>query len=446
MGLMSSFETLPRRSALAPQPPLPLWLKRGRKRLGENQVLPQAPGLPWRGGPRAAIRGYTPPIRGYRLPARGHRLAVPSPHPVILSPQAKDLGHEGPDRLVRDATTEHRPPAVEHGRASRETTAGSRSTAPHRSEVPQPPPTLLLGIDVGGTKIAAGMLDPATGQTRWLRTVPTRPERGPEAVLDEVVALAAALAADLGGVAAIGLGVPELVDPAGRVASAQTLDWRDLPVRERLTAIAPATVEADVRAAALAEATLGAGRGHPVVAYVTVGTGIASTLVLDGRPFPGARGNALVLATGPVTIPCPRCGELVSAVVEEVASGPGIAARWAARTGRAAAGAEAVLAAAEAGDPAANDVLDTAAEVLGSAVGWLVNVVDPHVVVVGGGLGSAPGRFWERLVPAVRRHVWGDATRGLPVIQATLGPDAGWIGAALAAQGAPRTGEGLPPP
>lgn len=314
------------------------------------------------------------------------------------------------------------------------------------SDHPQRP---LLGIDVGGTKIAAGLLDPTTGQTRLLTTAPTRPERGPEAVLDDVVALAARLADETGGVAAIGLGVPELVDPAGRVTSAQTLDWRDRPVRDRFAAIAPATVEADVRAAALAEATLGAGRGHPVVAYVTVGTGIASTLVLDGRPFPGARGNALVLATGPVTIPCPRCGELVAAVVEEVASGPAIAARWAALTGRPAAGAEAVLAAAAAGDHAAIDVLDTAAAVLGSAVGWLINVVDPHAVVIGGGLGSAPGPFWERLLPAIRRHVWGDGSRDLPVLQAALGPDAGWIGAALTGAagrpGSPHAGERPPP-
>jgi glucokinase len=290
-----------------------------------------------------------------------------------------------------------------------------------------------IGVDVGGTKIAAGLLDVATGEAGARRTVPTRVENGGSGALDDTVALARALAVEAPGpIAAIGVGVPELVDPAGRTVSAQTLAWGDLPVAARLGEIAPVTIEADVRAAALAEARLGAGRTFADFAYVSVGTGVSSTLVIGGRPYAGVRGGALVLATGPVTVPCPRCGASISFVLEDYASGRAIAARYSAATGMLASGADVVVAAAGTDDAAARKIVTSAAEALGSAIGWLVNVADPAAVVVGGGLGSAPGLFWDCLVAATRRHVWNDAARSLPILHAQLGPDAGWIGAAIA--------------
>ena len=294
-----------------------------------------------------------------------------------------------------------------------------------------------VGIDVGGTKIAAGLVDPATGQTAALRHRPTAVERGGAAVLADVERLAHELAVGArreGQEAiAVGVGVPEIVAPDGRITSAHNFDWRELPVAARLGAIAPATVESDVRAAALAEARLGAGRPFASFAYVTVGTGISSTLVLSGRPWAGARGAALVLSSGPLSVPCPRCAAAEPFVLEEYSSGPALARRYREATGRHADGAEAAIAAARAGDPAAIAIVSAAAEALGSAVAFLVNVADPEAVVVGGGLGSAPGPFWEILLVAVRRHVWHPAAQALPVLQARLGPDAGWIGAALAA-------------
>ena len=100
----------------------------------------------------------------------------------------------------------------------------------------------------------------------------------------------------------IGVGVPELVDPVGNISSAHTLAWQGDGVRAAFSSLAPAVVESDVRAGALAEAMFGAGRGYRLFVYVTVGTGISSTLVQDGRPFAGARGNALILASSPFTI------------------------------------------------------------------------------------------------------------------------------------------------
>lgn len=294
-----------------------------------------------------------------------------------------------------------------------------------------------IGIDVGGTKIAAGLLDPATGRRIVEKRLPTPEGRDGEAVLAEVASVALELAAaariEHGRVVGIGLGVPELVDSSGRVTSAHNFDWRSLPVVGRLGTIAPTTIAADVRAAALAEAQWGAGRSYRSFAYVTVGTGISSTLVLDGRPWPGARGAALVASSGPLSVPCPSCGKVEPFVLEEYASGPALVRRAAERGATGWDRTEAVVVAAAAGDPIAGEVVATAAAALGSAVGWLVNVVDPEAVVVGGGLGSAAGPFWDRLVLETRRHIWNPAAQQLPIAQARLGPAAGWIGAALAA-------------
>lgn len=223
-----------------------------------------------------------------------------------------------------------------------------------------------VGIDVGGTKIAGGLLDPVSGETRFARTIPTRPERGGEAVLADAVALAEVLAAKAaaegGDVGSVGVGVAELVDGAGRVVSAQTIGWRGIDIAAAFGHVAPARVEADVRAAALAEGRFGAGRGMGLWAYVTVGSGIASTIVVDGRPLAGARGNALVLATGPVSVPCSGCGTLATVVIEDVASGPGIARRYRDATGYPADRAEGVICAADAGNHAARAVVDSAAD------------------------------------------------------------------------------------
>jgi glucokinase len=185
--------------------------------------------------------------------------------------------------------------------------------------------TWAIGIDVGGTKIAAGLVELATGEVLRREVVPTEPRRGGEAVLGDSLDLARRLAVEVaalgGSVKAIGVGVAELVDRAGRVRSGNLIAWEDLPVRERFARIAPAVVESDVRAAAFGEGRYGAGRAFDPFVYVTVGTGISSCLVQGGQPFAGARGNALVLASAPLTLPCLTCGAMVRHVLEEYASG-----------------------------------------------------------------------------------------------------------------------------
>ncbi len=293
---------------------------------------------------------------------------------------------------------------------------------------------LAVGIDVGGTKIAAGLVEFPSGRVLDRRATPTAPARGGEAVLEGALALARELlegaARRKARVVGIGLGVAELVTPAGEVTSSQTIAWRGLPVRQRLAQLAPAVVESDVRAAALAEAVFGAGKPFRNFAFIIVGTGISYTLAIDGEPYAGARGNALVLATGSETSVCAKCGAEFDFVLEEFASGPALVARYNERAGTKVTRGEEVIAAAAAGDALAREVVESAGRALGSRLGTLVNVLDPEALIVGGGLGLAGGLFWESLVASARRHIWPDTSRNLPILPAALGADAGFIGAA----------------
>jgi glucokinase len=292
----------------------------------------------------------------------------------------------------------------------------------------------VLGIDVGGTKIAAGVVDPATGAILLRETIATEASRGGPAVLADTVALAGRLVEAAGRrVIRIGVGVPQLVDNAGRIRSAYNFDWTDLPVRERLSALAPTTIESDVRAAARAEARFGAGKGRRIFTYVTIGTGVSYCLVINGRPHAGANGFAIHFASSALHVPCAACGHVNVPVLEEIASGPAISAAYARRTGRSVGGAADVLAAATSGDAIASDVMSDAARQLGPLVALVVNMLDPEAVVLGGGLGLAAGPYREQLVASTRAHIWADSCRDLPILPAALGVDAGLIGAALAA-------------
>jgi glucokinase len=294
-----------------------------------------------------------------------------------------------------------------------------------------------VGIDVGGTKIAAGCVRFPEGVTLFRRVIPTSPQRGGEAVLedvallaDEVITGAGAAGVSVGG---IGLGLCELVSPEERVLSENSIKWRDVPVHERLSRLAPFTLEADVRAAALAEARFGAGRGLRLFLYLTVGTGISCCLMMNGEPFVGTRGATGTMASSPVSVLCERCGHLNQRSLEELAAGPGLVARLNERRAGSARSGQEVLASALGGEPDALAVARTGGEALGAAVGWLVNVLDPEALVVGGGLGLSEGIYWDSFRAATRRHIWSEVHRDLPILRAMTGVDAGLIGAAAVA-------------
>jgi glucokinase len=297
----------------------------------------------------------------------------------------------------------------------------------------------LIGVDVGGTKIAAGLLAMPSGEVLARRLQPTAAARGGEAVLVDVIGLARSLLEEATGLCvaprAIGVGVAELVSPRGQVLSAATIDWEDIDIRARMerdTSLAT-VVDADVRAAARGEAELGAGHGLQSFVYITVGTGISACLVLAGAPFTGARGLAGSFASSKVVIGADH-GELVAGpALEQFSGGPALASRLAMRDPTFNGAAPDVLALAEAGHAPARTVVDSAANALGAAIAQLVNTLDPEAVVIGGGLGLTRGRYRLKLEESLRRHIYSDCHRDIALLDAKLGADAGWIGAALSA-------------
>jgi glucokinase len=260
---------------------------------------------------------------------------------------------------------------------------------------------LCVGIDVGATKVAAGLVDTADWGVLERRRMATA--RDGRQVLRDCVRLAEELHRP--EVERLGVAVCELVRPNGTIASAATVDWTAIDVSGALSHLAPAVVESDVRAAAVAEARLGVGRDRASMLFVNVGSGISHTLVVDGRPLAGARGNAIITGAPPV---------------ETWSSGLALAAA----TGTSP---EEALA-----DPTSGAVLADAATRLGQALATLVNALDPSVLVMGGGLGSVR-RYREMVVEVTRSLIYADETRDLDIVSAALGPDAAFIGASLVA-------------
>jgi glucokinase len=262
----------------------------------------------------------------------------------------------------------------------------------------------VVGIDVGGSKILAADVDVATGAVlRELRR-PTPVSAGGQAVLEACVELAGELAPD--GPDAVGIGLCEFVDLSGTPTSAFTVDWRGLDVAGAFGEGAHVRIESDVRAAAAAEARFGDAARFESFVFLVVGTGVSYCLVLDGQPYEGARGNAIVVGAPPI----------------ERTSG-GLALAEGAGVERA----ELVLS-----DPARASIVDSAADELGLALAALVNALDPEAVVIGGGLGLVD-RYRNRVAAATRAAIEHEATRELPIVPATLGPRSGVIGAALVA-------------
>ena len=286
-----------------------------------------------------------------------------------------------------------------------------------------------MAIDVGGTKIAAGLVD-RRGAVESFATVPTG-EPGAESlrraveVADSVAATAEARQARIVGV---GIGVPELVED-GRITSEAVVGWTDEGIRQAFSDYRPIRVEADIRAAALAEARLGTGAAAQVSLYVNLGTGISHCLLIEGRPFEGQHGRALLSGSTVLTTLDLERHQLVGCCVEDVASGRGISERYASLTGETLSASQ-VFDRAREGDGQARLVTDQAAELLGHLVATLIDILDPAAVTVGGGLCNVPGLL-NRIATVARRSVWSDRARQTPIMPGVCGPLAGVIGAGL---------------
>ncbi len=294
--------------------------------------------------------------------------------------------------------------------------------------------TLVLGLDFGGTKLAAGLVDTATGTLLADARRPTPPDA--EASLAAMLGLAhEVLAAHPAAPEALGVSFGGPVEADGRTVrlSMHIPGWEGQPLAERLERALglPAAVANDGDAAALAEHRFGAGRGVRNLLYLTVSTGIGGGLVVDGRLYRGERawageiGHMLLKPDGP---PCP-CGR--NGCLEALASGLSIARAMRARCPeRPGATARQVAEAAAAGDPLAQAVWDEAMGWLGAGVASAANLLNPGRVVIGGGLAGAG----ELLFGPVRRTL---ALRALdPALElaaAELGGAVGIYGGAAVA-------------
>ncbi|EFQ83415.1 glucokinase [Aeromicrobium marinum DSM 15272] len=290
---------------------------------------------------------------------------------------------------------------------------------------------VAVGVDVGGTKIAAGVVD-HDGRivARGRITTPTEASAIPGAVAALVHEVAGGAGVDTVGVGAAGF----IAADRRTVRFAPNIDWEDEPLAATLEPLVGATVvvENDANAAAWGEFRFGAGRAHDDLLLVTVGTGVGGGIVSAGQLLRGAHGIAAEvghLCLVPDGRACP-CGQ--RGCLEQYASGTALV-RSAARhsePGTVVDGAE-VTRRAAGGDAEAQQLLADLGERLGRGIAALVAVLDPAVVVVGGGVGAAGDLLLEPVRRSLNAHVTGGRRRPVAeVLPAVLGNDAGLIGAA----------------
>ncbi|HEX3613959.1 MAG TPA: ROK family protein [Sporichthyaceae bacterium] len=299
-------------------------------------------------------------------------------------------------------------------------------------------PRAALAVDVGGTKLAAGVVD-ETGRVWHSARVPTPPGGDGDTVWQALVGLiadvrGAASAAGAPEPAGIGVGCGGPMRwPAGAVSPLNIGGWREFPLRDRLAGLAdgPVRVHNDAIALAVAEHWRGAGVGHRDVLGMVVSTGVGGGLVLGDRVVDGTSGNAGHIGHVVVDPAGPQCACGGFGCLEAVAAGPRTVA-WALANGWAApvADGRSLVAAARAGHPVAVAALARAGTAVGVGIASATALCDVAVVVVGGGLTGAGELLFGPLRQALARHARLGFTRDVSVVPAALGADAGLVGAA----------------
>lgn len=309
-----------------------------------------------------------------------------------------------------------------------------------------------VGIDLGGTNIAAGVVD-SEGKLLNKVSVPTNADKGSE-VLFDAMANIVHLAAENAGIPydeiqGVGVGVPGPVDKTGRIALVcVNLGWNNVPLSDILEAKTgkPVRLANDADVAALAEAKAGAAKGHDNAIMFTLGTGLGGGFILDGKIFAGANGTGTEPGHAPFIFggePC-NCGRkgcleryvsataLIRMTKEAMQANPD-SLMWKLVDGdinkvdgRTSFDGD------KAGDAAAHQVIEDYTEYCGAGFAGFVNVYHPDVVVVGGGVANQGDYLMSRINTKLRKYCFIPDIIGAPTaVAATLGNDAGIIGAAL---------------
>jgi glucokinase len=312
--------------------------------------------------------------------------------------------------------------------------------------------SLVLGVDIGGTKIAAGLVNPEGKILKQIRK-PMIATGSAEAGLDAVISAIdeiAALAEPEGEFRSIGICAPGPLDPRnGIILNPPNLPcWRNFPLAEKIREKyrQPVHIDKDANAAALAETRWGAARGYHYVFYITIGTGVGTGLVLDGKVYRGKNGAAG--EGGHMTIdhngPICACGK--PGCIEILAAGPAIGARARAKiaaqlsrgqkilelaTGNVhAVASEHVAQAFARGDPLAREILEETIQLLTAWLSNIVDLLDPDILVIGGGVSLMLQPFYEELKAGMVRLSVNPFAADILLAQAHYGADAGIAGGA----------------
>jgi glucokinase len=321
-----------------------------------------------------------------------------------------------------------------------------------------------IGVDVGGTKVLAGVVDARGNVLRTARRA-TPGRRVEIAQVEDAVVAAVLEAADGARIAGVGVAAAGFVDGDGeRVMFAPHLPWQGEPVRSRLAERwrVPVVLDNDANCAALAEWAYGAARGARSTVVVTLGTGIGGAIVIDGHLVRGANGMAGEFGHMQVVPGGHRCECGGRGCWEQYSSGNALVRFARERMGEQPSVLEEacgghpdlltgpmVTAAAEEGDLVARQAFASVGDWLGVGVANLVAAFDPEVVVIGGGVSEAGDKLLEPARTALVRSLVGAGHRVVPpVVSATLGPEAGLVGAAELSrrQARPRARQARPAP
>jgi len=299
---------------------------------------------------------------------------------------------------------------------------------------------MVIGVDIGGTKVATGVVD-INGRVLRREERPSRAYLGAEVVLGTVTDLVAELRGEFPEATSVGVGTPGLIDGDKGVVlecNANLVGFRGLELRDRLQARLPdarVRIENDVNLAALGEARFGVGREARSLIMVLIGTGIGGAMVFGGNIYRGVRGIGGELGHMPITAkggrPC-SCGR--RGCIEAYAGGAAISKEYGRRRGGEGLSVQELALRASNGDTTASQILRQAGAMLGRHLGGIVNLLNPDMLVLGGGVTQVGERYLSPLKTALRAHAIQVSYEDLSIRSATLGQDAVLIGAAILAQ------------
>jgi len=313
----------------------------------------------------------------------------------------------------------------------------------------------IVGVDLGGTNIVVGVIPVDGSEIFSVKSLPTEATRGPKFVVDRMVGMIeesiahtmSELGVERSAIAGVGVGSPGPLDrKTGTIIATPNLGWRNFPLRDLISNAVnlPASLDNDANCATYGEWWMGAGRDVDTLVGLTLGTGIGGGIVLHGKVFHGASdvageiGHMTIDSTGRKC----KCGNY--GCLEQYASGPAIALRAVEGID---AGAETMLPdlvqgrleeitaatvyeAAVLGDPYANEVMKETAKFLGAGIANILNLLNPEMVVIAGGVTRAGEHLFGPLRAEVRRRAFRTAVDVCEIVSARLDGTAGVIGAA----------------